>query len=78
MKKQDITALHQKTASELKQLVTELSSTLARVRLAQKARKAGNTHAQLIADDIARVKAVLRTKELASQAVAQQAEAKAE
>ncbi len=64
MKKQDITALHSKTIAELQKQLLELSSTLARMRLAQKARKAGNTHAQLVADDMARVKAVLRSKEL--------------
>ena len=64
MKRQDITALHDKSINELQQLALDLSQQLARMRLAQKARKTGNTHAQLAADDIARVRAVLRTKEL--------------
>ncbi len=77
MKKNDITALHSKTLKELQSQLAELSNSLARMRLAQKARKAGNTHAQLIADDMARVKAVLRTKELAALAApASEAQAK--
>lgn len=64
MKRQEITALHSKTIAELNSLVRSLSQELARVRLAQKARKSGNTHAQLIADDIARVRTVLRIKSL--------------
>ncbi len=65
MKKQDRTALHSKTIADLQLQLAELTKKLAHVRLAQKARKPGNTHAQLIADDIAKIKTVLRIKQLA-------------
>lgn len=64
MKQNDIRALQEKTAPELQAQVVELSKDLARARLEKKAGRRQNTHVAMIADDLARVKTVIRKKEL--------------
>ncbi len=64
MKQNDIRALQEKTIEELKAQVAELSKELARARLEKKAGRRQNTHIALLADDLARVKTVIRKKEL--------------
>lgn len=64
MKSNDIRALHEKSLPELKAQVEELSKQLAIARLEKKAGRRENTHISLIADDLARVKTVMRQKEL--------------
>lgn len=64
MKQNDIRALQEKTVAELQAQVTEVSKELARARLEKKAGRRQNTHIAMIADDLARVKTVIRKKEL--------------
>ncbi len=64
MKQNDIRALHDKTVAELQAQLTDLTKELARARLEKKAGRRANTHIVLIADDVARIKTILRKKEL--------------
>ena len=64
MKQNDIKSLHEKTVAELSAQLSELTKDLARARLEKKAGRRANTHIALIADDVARVKTILRKKEL--------------
>ena len=64
MKQNDIRALQEKTTVELQAQALELSKELARARLELKAGRRQNTHIAMIADDVARVKTVIRKKEL--------------
>lgn len=66
MKKNDIKALHQKDQKELSTMLKEMSLMLAQARLQKKAGKLANvSKIAMLADDIARVKTVLKMKELA-------------
>lgn len=66
MKKNDIKALHQKDQKELSKMLKEMSLMLAQARLQKKAGKLQNvSKIAMLADDIARVKTVLKMKELA-------------
>jgi ribosomal protein L29 len=60
MRANDIRALKDKSVEELQAMAGELSKQLAQGRLQKKAGKLKNTHLSLIADDLARVKTVLR------------------
>lgn len=64
MKQNDIRALQEKTVAELQVQADQLSKDLARGRLEKKAGRRQNTHIAMIADDLARVKTVIRKKEL--------------
>ncbi|MBT4722339.1 50S ribosomal protein L29 [Candidatus Falkowbacteria bacterium] len=64
MRSNDIKALHDKTIEELKVQLDELLMLLAKSRLEKKAGKLKNTHIAMLADDVARVKTVIRNKEL--------------
>ncbi len=66
MRRNDIKALHEKSITELQAQVVELIKQFAGARLEKKAGRRKNTHIALLADDIARVKTVLKKKELAS------------
>lgn len=68
MKKNDITALHNKTTTELEKQLTELLVELAQARLKKAAGKLKNTHTALLSDDVARIKTVLSMKKRAEQA----------
>lgn len=64
MKSNDIKALHDKTIEELNAQLKDLQMLLAKSRLEKAAGKLKNTHVAMIADDVARIKTVLRNKEL--------------
>jgi ribosomal protein L29 len=64
MRTNDIKALHDKSVGELQVMIQELAKQLAQSRLQKKAGKLKNTHLALVSDDIARVKTVLKEKEL--------------
>lgn len=68
MKKNDITALHGKTISELEIQLKGLLVELAQARLKKAAGKLKNTHTALLSDSVARVKTVLTMKKKAEQA----------
>ena len=65
MKSNDIKALHTKTIEELKVQLDDLLLLLATSRLQKRAGKLKNTHLSLLSDDVARVKTVIREKEMA-------------
>lgn len=65
MRSNDIKALHDKSTKELSVQLEELLMLLAKSRLEKKAGKLKNTHIAMLADDVARVKTVIRNKELA-------------
>ncbi|MCB9813055.1 MAG: 50S ribosomal protein L29 [Pseudomonadales bacterium] len=67
MKTNDIKELHNKTIAELKIQLDELLVLLAKSRLEKRAGKLKNTHIALLADDVARVKTIIKNKELALQ-----------
>ena len=67
MRTNDIKALHGKTVKELNTQLEELLMLLAKSRLEKAAGKLKNTHIAMLADDVARVKTVLRNKELTSE-----------
>lgn len=63
MKKREVTELHTKTETELRELMKELLSSLASARLDQAQQKLTNTRSLTnLRKDIARVLTVLRTK----------------
>jgi len=64
MKTNDIKKLHNKTVEELKVQLNDLLMLLAKSRLEKKSGKLKNTHIALLADDVARNKTVIRSKEL--------------
>lgn len=65
MKKNDITALHDKELSELHQQLEGLQTELVKARLERSAGKLDNpAKVKNLSDDIARVKTVMRHKEL--------------
>lgn len=67
MKRKDIKALADKTVAELNTTLSELTAQLAKARLEKRAGKLTNPRiVSGLADDIARVKTVLRTKELSN------------
>jgi len=68
MKSNDIKALHNKTIKELQIQLNELLMLLAKSRLEKRAGKLKNTHTALLSDDVARIKTVIRNKELALEA----------
>jgi ribosomal protein L29 len=70
MKRNDISALHEKTVEELQQQLVELRQQLAHTRLERGAGKATLSKVRSLADDVARVKTVLREKELRAAAQA--------
>lgn len=74
MKRNDITALHDKTTAELTAQLSELRKALAQARLERVVGKAALSKVRHIADDVARVKTVLR--ELESAQIATTAEEK--
>ena len=66
MRSNDIKALHDKSTKELNVQLEDLLMLLAKSRLQKKAGKLKNTHIAMLADDVARVKTVIRNKELAA------------
>lgn len=65
MKRNDITTLHSKSVAELQKQITELQQQRAKTRLELAAGKLANVRLlSQLADDLARVKTVLRQKEL--------------
>lgn len=74
MKRNDITALHDKTNGELEQQLQELRKSLAKAKLELPAGKLEDTRLPgKIRDDIARVKTILREKQvLAKESVAKE------
>jgi large subunit ribosomal protein L29 len=67
MKRNDITALHDKTSGELEQQLTELRKSLAKAKLELPAGKLEDTRLPgKIRDDIARVKTILREKQVSA------------
>lgn len=65
MKRNDISALHEKTTGELEQQLQELRKSLAKVKLELPAGKLADTRLPgKIRDDIARVKTILTQKQL--------------
>lgn len=62
MRSNDIKALHGKTIQELNLQLEELLIKLAKSRLEKTAGKLKNTHIAMLADDVARVKTVIRSK----------------
>ena len=65
MRSNDIKALHTKTIEELSAQLEVLTMSLAKSRLQKGAGKLKNTHIAMLADDVARVKTVLRMKQIA-------------
>ena len=66
MKRNDITALHDKTAAELQKQLSELQKELATAQLQNVVGKLTNTaKIQTLSADVARVKTVLREQQLA-------------
>lgn len=69
MKRNDITKLATQDVSELEAELTKLSGEMTKARLAKKSGKLNNLRSiSVLSDDIARIKTVLRQKELAVQA----------
>ncbi len=67
MKRKDITALHEMTTDELQQKLAELRKDLAKAKLELPVGKLADTRMPgKIRDDIARIKTVLREKQLAA------------
>lgn len=65
MRKNDITALHEKSIEELKTQVEELSKELATARLEKAAGRLSDTSkVRQLADDVARVKTIMTEKQL--------------
>ncbi len=68
MKRKDITALHDQTSQELEQQLQELRKSLAKAKLELPAGKLQDVRLPgKIRDDIARIKTVLREKQLLAQ-----------
>lgn len=68
MKRKDITALHDQTSQELEQQLQELKKALAKAKLELPAGKLQDVRLPgKIRDDIARIKTVLREKQLLAQ-----------
>jgi large subunit ribosomal protein L29 len=66
MKRNDITALQDKTAAELTKQLNEVQKELATARLQKAVGKLANpSRIKVLRDDIARVKTVLRAQQLA-------------
>jgi ribosomal protein L29 len=71
MKRKDITALHDKTEKELNKMQQELQLQLAKSRMEKKAGKLENISlVKTLADDVARIKTVIREKQLADRQAA--------
>jgi ribosomal protein L29 len=67
MKRNDIKALADKTVAELNAKLIEQTSLLAKARLEKKAGKLSNPRSvSVLADDIARIKTMLRVKEMSN------------
>lgn len=65
MKRNDITALHEKTVAELQKQLAEIQKNLATARLQKSVGKLQKpSEIQVLRNDIARVKTVLRNKEI--------------
>lgn len=65
MKRNDITALHEKTVAELHKQLNEIQKNLATARLQKSVGKLQKpSEIQVLRNDIARVKTVLRNKEI--------------
>jgi len=64
MKRNDIKALQDKSIAELNAQLLTLETEFAQARIKKHAGKLQNTHISLMADDIARIKTVIRQKEL--------------
>ena len=65
MNKKDIIELRAKTEKELTQVLADFQMTLAKARMEKKAGKVQNTSSVgTIADDIARIKTILRERQL--------------
>jgi ribosomal protein L29 len=64
MKKNDIIALHDASDAELQQKLADLQQELAVARVARAAGKQSLSKVRALADDIARIKTVLRTRQL--------------
>ena len=63
MKRNDITALHDKTVNELNKMLSTMLDKLAKIRLEKGAKNLENTSSvKMLADDVARVKTVLTIK----------------
>lgn len=78
MKRNDITALHEKTLEELRGQLQELRQQLAHTRLERGAGKASLSKVRSLADDVARVNTVLREKQLRAAAQAARVTAETE
>lgn len=66
MKRNDITALHEKTTAELQKQLSELQKELATSKLQKVVGKLPNVaKVQVLRNDVARVKTVLRAQQLA-------------
>lgn len=69
MKRNDIRALHDKEQAELNQQLSELETSLVTARMERSAGKLDNpAKVKNLQEDIARVKTVIREKELAAKA----------
>lgn len=65
MKRNDIKALHSKSVAELTKQVTELQLELSKKRHEKRVGRVSNTRSiSQLADDIARIKTIIREKEL--------------
>lgn len=67
MKRNDITALHEKTSDELNKQLVELTNQLAQARLERVVGKTALSKVRLLADDVARIKTVLGNKQRAAE-----------
>lgn len=65
MKKKDITKLHELSVAELQKKLEEMQRVLAKSRLEKKVGKLPNPRSvSMLSDDIARVKTIMRQKEM--------------
>jgi large subunit ribosomal protein L29 len=68
MKRNDIKALATKSLSELNKQLSEVVTELSKARLEKKAGKLSNPRTvSILGDDVARIKTVIREKELAGE-----------
>jgi len=66
MKKNDRTALHTMDISELQKKLTEVQKELAQAQLGNKVGKVSITRVTTLRDDVARLKTILKEKEVAT------------
>lgn len=69
MKKKEVKELHQKTLDQLQKLLRETSVKLAKARLELRAAKLDDVNLpEKLADDIARIKTIMKEKQLMTEA----------